>query len=103
MKIGRFPSRKCRISLSPRYQQQSSRRLHARSILLIDRLNADLLDCEIAVEIDPDVIEPCWLGEKGQGLGWNTWLGEDAPELAPALGDTVSRTVHSPGNDPMVA
>lgn len=70
---------------------------------LIDRLNADQLDCEIAVEIDPDVIEPCWLGEKGQGLGWNTWLGEDAPELAPALGDTVSRTVHSPGNDPMVA
>lgn len=71
-------------------------------VALIDRLNGDQLDCEIAVEIAPEAIEPTWLGEKRQGLGWNTWLGEDAPELAPTLGDTVSRTLHSPSN-PQVA
>lgn len=70
---------------------------------LIDRLNADQLDCEIAVEIEPDAIEPTWLGEASQSLGSNTWLGEDSPLLAPILGDTVSRSLHSPSNDPMVA
>jgi len=70
---------------------------------LIDRLNGDQLDCHIAVEIDPDAIEPTWLGETSQGLGWNTWLGEDAPSLTPTLGDAVSHSLHSPPNDPMVA
>lgn len=70
---------------------------------LLDRLNGDQLDCSIAIEIDPDAIEPTWLGEASQGLGWNTWLGEDAPSLAPTLGDAVSHSLHSPSNDPMVA
>jgi type VI secretion system protein ImpH len=70
---------------------------------LIDRLNGDQLDCAISIEIDPEAIEPTWLGEESQGLGWNTWLGEDAPSLAPTLGDTVSHSLHSPNNDPMVA
>jgi len=69
-------------------------------LALIDRLNTDQLDCVIGVEVDPDAIEPTWLGEDSQGLGWNTWLGEDAPARAPALGDTVSHTLHSPGNHP---
>ena len=30
------------------------------------------------------------------------WLGEAAPSRAPILGDTVSHTIHSPNNDPMV-
>lgn len=70
---------------------------------LIDRLNGDQLDCKISIEVAPEVIDPCWLGEESQGLGWNTWLGEDAPSRAPILGDTVSHTMHSPNNDPMVA
>ncbi|MFT4542020.1 MAG: type VI secretion system protein ImpH [Planctomycetota bacterium] len=70
---------------------------------LIDRLNGDQLDCKVSIEIDPEAIEPTWLGEQSQGLGWNTWLGEDAPSRAPELGDTVSHSLHSPNNDPMVA
>ncbi|MEZ6037387.1 MAG: type VI secretion system baseplate subunit TssG [Planctomycetota bacterium] len=72
-------------------------------IELIDRLNHDLLDCEIAIEVAPDAIEPAWLGQHGQGLGWNTWLGEQAPELAPLFGDNVSRTLHSPCTATQVA
>lgn len=70
---------------------------------LIDRLNGDQLDCAISLEIDPEAIEPSWLGETSQGLGWNTWLGEDSPALATTLGDTLSHSIHSPSNDPMVA
>ena len=70
---------------------------------LIDRLNGDQLDCAISIEIKPEAIEPTWLGEASQGLGWNTWLGEDAPSRAATLGDTVSHSLHSPNNDPMVA
>lgn len=84
--------------LTPKYFSSFLPRGRRRKELcaLIDRLNGDQLDCVIGIEVDPDAIEPAWLGEERQGLGWNTWLGEDAPELAPALGDTVSHTLHSP-------
>ncbi len=80
---------------------------------LVDRLNTDQLDCEIAIEVEPDAIRPARLGpndaardaasddaeasEHGrQGLGWNTWLGADANALAPARGDSVARSLHRP-------
>jgi type VI secretion system protein ImpH len=82
-------------------------RRRAAIAALIDRLNADELDCEIDVEIEPDAIEPTWLGEPSQRLGWNTWLGEHAPTRAHRLGAAVSRSLHHPNdpapNAPMVA
>lgn len=75
-------------------------RRRAALVALIDRLNPDQLDCEIDVEIAPDAIEPAWLGEPSHGLGWNTWLGEDSPTLAPARGEAVSHTLHRPNYDP---
>ncbi|MCK5942295.1 MAG: type VI secretion system baseplate subunit TssG, partial [Planctomycetes bacterium] len=65
---------------------------------LIDRLNGDQLDCVVSIEAGEDSIEPTWLGEDRQGLGWNTWLGEDAPEFAMRLGDHVSHTHLPPGS-----
>ena len=91
--------------LSARYVESflPNGRRREELLALIDRLNSDQLDCVISIEVEPDALDPTWLGDERQGLGWNTWLGEDSPELAPALGDDVSHTLHTPSNDPMVA
>ena len=59
---------------------------------LVQRLDRDLLDCEVSVVVRDDEVQPAALGATG-GLGWSTWLGADARSCAAARGATTTRSL----------
>lgn len=60
-------------------------------LALLERLDADNLDCELVIEVDPCTMSPYRLGMEAGGLGLTSWVGDEVAQFAPKLGATSSR------------
>jgi type VI secretion system protein ImpH len=72
-------------------------------LALLDRLDADALDCELTLEVDANTLHTYCLGSPEGGLGFTSWIGVAASEFAPAVGATVSRILIRPNSKSRVA